>query len=79
MLAPCISCNHGFSLRIAPLERVCAQCGALHVLQSGLWQLGSRSAGNEKKIAAARSGRQGGPRLSVVQSPGTSRERNAGS
>jgi hypothetical protein len=77
MLAPCLSCNHGFSLRIAPLERVCSQCGALHVLHSGLWKLDSRSAGNEKKIAAARSGRQTGPRLSVVQSPNTSRERNA--
>ena len=79
MLAPCLSCNHGFSLRIAPLERVCSQCGALHVLQSGLWQLGSRSAGNEKKIAAARNGRPSGPKLSVVQIPSTSRERNAGS
>ena len=81
MLAPCLSCNHGFSLRIAPLERVCAQCGALHVLQSGLWQLGARSLGNEKRLAAARGSRPAGPRLSVVTNanPTTSRERNAGS
>ena len=76
MLAPGLSCKQGFSLRIAPLERVCAQCGALHVLHSGLWQLGSRSAGNEKKIAAARVGRPTGPKLSVLQIPATSRERN---
>ena len=79
MLAPCLSCNHGFSLRIAPLERVCAQCGALHVLHSGLWRLGSRSNGNENRVAAARGDRQAGPRLSVVPRPNTSRERNAGS
>lgn len=79
MLAPCLSCNHGFSLRIAPLERVCSQCGALHVLHSGLWQLGSRSAGNEKRLAAARSGRSAGPKLSVVSMPSTSKERNSGS
>lgn len=79
MLAPCISCNHGFSLRIAPLERVCAQCGALHVLHSGLWKLGSRQSGNEKRVAAARASRQANPRLSVVPSPTTPRERNAGS
>jgi hypothetical protein len=79
MLAPCISCNHGFSLRIAPLERVCAQCGALHVLQSGLWQLGSRSAASESLLAAARGSRQTAPRLSVVPSRTTSKERNSGS
>lgn len=78
MLAPCLSCNHGFSLRTAPLERACARCGAVHVLRSGIWQLGSQQSG-EKRVAGARGGRTEGPRLSVVPSATTSRNRNAGS
>lgn len=78
MLAPCLSCNHGFSLRTAPLERVCARCGALHVLNSGIWQLGSRQSG-EKRVAGTRGGRTERPRLSVVPSATTPRDGNVGS
>jgi hypothetical protein len=39
----CLVCKHGFSWRIAPLERVCAQCGTLHTLRSGIWELAPRS------------------------------------
>ena len=38
----CLVCKHGFSWRIAPLERVCAQCGTLHTLRSGVWELAPR-------------------------------------
>jgi hypothetical protein len=39
----CLVCNHAFNWRIAPLERVCCQCGSLHVLKSGLWQIASKT------------------------------------
>jgi hypothetical protein len=39
----CLVCNHAFSWRIAPLERVCCQCGSLHTLKSGLWRIASQT------------------------------------
>ena len=42
----CLVCNHPFSWRIAPLERVCCQCGSLHVLKSGLWEVASQTKSN---------------------------------
>lgn len=39
----CLVCNHAFSWRIAPLERVCCQCGSLHVLKSGVWDVASQT------------------------------------
>jgi hypothetical protein len=75
MLAPCLSCNHGFSLRIAPLERVCARCGTLHVLQSGIWRLGSRAAESDQTASSARTARQSSPKLAVVSALVSSRER----
>ena len=75
----CLVCNHGFSWRIAPLERVCAQCGALHVLKSGLWTLPTGGHGHIP-VPAARAIRQTASRLSVmkmVPSLGTVGERQA--
>jgi hypothetical protein len=67
MLSPCLVCTHGFSWRIAPLERVCAQCGSLHVLKSGVWSLGSRPNRLERPVATARATRQVPPRFAVMK------------
>ncbi|HET7499037.1 MAG TPA: hypothetical protein VFM00_12120 [Candidatus Eisenbacteria bacterium] len=53
-LVVCLVCKHPFSWRIAPLERVCAQCGSLHVLKSGIWELKSRGSQAEGPIVVAR-------------------------
>ena len=52
----CLVCKHGFSWRIAPLERVCAQCGTLHTFRSGLWELAPRSKAATLPVAASSNG-----------------------
>jgi hypothetical protein len=76
----CLVCNHGFSWRIAPLERVCAQCGTLHVLKSGLWRLPSESNFGHAPAPAASAIRQSASRIhfmKVVPSIGMANERRA--
>jgi hypothetical protein len=63
----CLVCNHGFSWRIAPLERVCAQCGSLHMLKSGLWRLPSESNPGHVHAIAARAIRQSASRIPVMR------------
>jgi hypothetical protein len=50
----CLVCKHPFSWRIAPLERVCSQCGSLHVLKSGIWELKARGDHAEAPVVVAR-------------------------
>lgn len=53
-LVVCLVCKHPFSWRIAPLERVCSQCGALHALKSGIWELKARGDHAEAPVIVAR-------------------------
>jgi len=53
-LVVCLVCKHPFSWRIAPLERVCSQCGSLHVLKSGIWALKAKGTEAEGPVAMAR-------------------------
>jgi len=53
-LVLCLVCKHPFSWRISPLERVCSQCGALHGLKSGIWELKSRGDHAQAPVATAR-------------------------
>jgi len=64
-LVVCLVCKHPFSWRIAPLERVCSQCGSLHVLRSGLWELKARGNHAEGPIVVAR--RQHTARVSIMK------------
>ena len=64
-LVVCLVCKHPFSWRIAPLERVCSQCGSLHVLRSGLWELKARANQAEGPIVVAR--RQHTARVSLMK------------
>ena len=74
----CLVCKHAFSWRIAPLERVCSQCGSLHVLKSGVWELKTRGAQTaEAPIVMAR--RQHTARVAlmkIVPGPGDAGERH---
>jgi hypothetical protein len=72
----CLVCKHAFSWRIAPLERVCSQCGSLHVLKSGVWELKSRGTQAEAPVVMAR--RQHTARVAlmkVLPGPGSAGER----
>ena len=64
-LVVCLVCKHPFSWRIAPLERVCSQCGSLHVLRSGIWELKSRGDHAHAPVVVAR--RQHTARVSVMK------------
>lgn len=72
----CLICKHAFSWRIAPLERVCSQCGSLHVLKSGVWEL--KSTGNQAEPPVVMARRQHTARVAlmkVVTSPDTNERR----
>jgi hypothetical protein len=77
----CLVCNHGFSWRIAPLERVCSSCGTLHVLKSGLWRLGSQAKAAEGYVPATRTAVRATatrvPSMKIVPSLGMTNERRS--
>ena len=76
----CLVCNHGFSWRISPLERVCSRCGTLHALKSGIWRLPSDSNLGYAAAPALRAIRQGATRMygmNATPSIGMANERQA--
>lgn len=64
-LVVCLVCKHPFSWRIAPLERVCSQCGSLHVLKSGIWEL--KAKGNEAEAPVVMARRQHTARVALMK------------
>jgi hypothetical protein len=63
----CLVCNHAFSWRIGPLDRACAQCGSLHTLKSGLWELAPRSKAASLPLSSAHIPRANGSRTSLMK------------
>jgi len=63
----CIVCKHAFSWRIGPLERVCSQCGALHTLKSGIWELAPHAKADDLPIVPAHVARMNGSRARLMK------------